>query len=87
MSGAILDRGKPPQWLLRPRPSHSIGGIVAHEAIVIEPVRAGFRAVEPEDERPGVLPLQRGGAPRGDGQERNEADRTAAATGSAHVIG
>jgi hypothetical protein len=31
--------------------SHSVGCIVAHDAFVVEPLRAFFRAVEPEAER------------------------------------
>ena len=32
-------------------PSDSVGSIVAHEALVVEPSRAFFRAVEPEAKR------------------------------------
>ena len=41
-------RTKPRRRLDRPSPTHSVGRIGAHEAIVAEPTPAVFRVVEPE---------------------------------------
>ena len=44
-------------------PADSVGSIVAHEAIVVEPSRAFFRAVEPEAERNNASRAARGRRP------------------------
>ena len=51
VSGAIGEVQKRRDGFPDEVPSNSVGSIVAHEAIVIEPSRAFFRAVEPEAKR------------------------------------
>ena len=51
MSGAIGEVQKRRDGFPDRVPADSVGSIVAHEAIVFEPSRAFFRAVEPEAER------------------------------------
>ncbi len=51
MSGAIGEVQKRRDGFPDQVPAYSVGSIVAHEAIVVEPARAFFRAVEPEAKR------------------------------------
>ena len=51
VSGAIGEAQKRRDGVPDRVPADSVGSIVAHEAIVVAPSRAFFRAVEPEAER------------------------------------
>jgi hypothetical protein len=60
VSGAIGEAQKRRGGCSDQVPAYSVGSIVAHEAFVVEPARAFFRAVEPEAERNNASRAQRG---------------------------
>ncbi len=70
VSGAIGEVQKRRDGLPDEVPSDSVGSIVAHEAIVIEPSRAFFRAVEPEAERNNASRAAGEGGRSGQGKRR-----------------